>query len=266
MNPSQWKLSQVRDRRGRPVSRRDSPDTRKLSNLATALDAILTIGRRSFLRFEENISSPSEIVYGAVAGAAHYFIANSTGGLRIDGVNLSNGISTSDIQLLNVADENLSSAELYAAGPTLIVASYSPDLSYTACKVDGSEMWSVGFPNAAPQNASLHGCPAVRYQAIGYCDTLLSPPFLYGNGSTVLLSASPSVLAPRTSYHNSYRLVALINGAIEWKSDYEYTFEMSLPWTEPEPGVVVEAVIDTEVICTVVTSTSGAGITAGGTL
>jgi hypothetical protein len=229
-------------------------------------EVVMLDSQSGAIRFQDNVSGPSEVVPGVVAGGAFFFLANSTGGPRIDGVNLSTGINTSSTRVVNVADQAVDSVELYSAGSKLIVASYSPSLSYTAYDPNGSEVWSTGFPPAAPLNASLLGCPGVHYPSIGPCDTLLSSPFLYGDGSSILLSAYPSELNPGTSYDNSYRLVELASGAIEWKSEYAFTFEASLPWTSPEPSFVVEDVIGTEIIYTVVASVSGTSSTAGGTL
>jgi len=214
------------------------------------------------IRFQENVSGSTALVDGVVEGGAFYYLTNSTAGLQIVGANLSTGVNTSSIRVLNVGDDNLTSAELYAAAPMLIVASYSTSLSYTAYGISGRTMWTIGFPYATS------GCSPPAYPAIGPCDTLMTSPFLYGNGSSVLLSSFPSELTPGTSYHNSYRLVALNDGAVEWKSDYVYTFEASWtpPWNGPEPCIIVENVIGTEIIYTVVTQVSGTANTAGGTL
>ncbi len=219
---------------------------------------VVVNGQSGAITLQVNVSAPSSVMNGAVAGNAYYFLANSSNELRIDGVNLSTGGETSPIGVSNVADGALISALLYAAGTTLIVASYSPSLSYTAYQADGVESWAMGFPN------SPSCTPAPTWPAIGLCATLLSAPMPYGNGSSVLLSSVASGLVQGASYHNVYRLVDLNNGKIEWSSEYTFTYGGFTLFSGPVPTITVEEVIGTEIIYTI--QTPNGTTTACGTL
>lgn len=215
-------------------------------------------GPSGTIRFERNIPGPSSPIGGIPAMEAFYYLSNSTGPLVIQGIEFTNGGDTTPIDVTNVANQALLSARLYAVGPLLIVASYSPTLSYAAYDTAGDSVWTVSFPYATTCSSSS------PFLELSPCATALWSPLAYGNGSSVILSSGPLLLSEGATYHNAYRLVSLGRGLVQWSSDYRYTFGESWPWSSPVPCFTVKGVVGSNLIYTVQTPDST--VLAGGGL
>lgn len=206
---------------------------------------------------EKNYSQPVGLS-GVIIRGMYYIANNSSGAMYLQGLNLFTGGSGPNILVTNVADEELFSIDVFGAGPDLIVASYSPSLSYAAYSVNGSELWVTRLPYSPSCG------PVPNYPALGPCATLLGPPLLYGEGSDVLLSSVASGLVQGSNYYNTYRLVNLSTGEVVWNSDYIFTYGVSWPWYGPVPSFTVNAVVGPVILY--VTQTPGGTSTSGGLL
>ncbi len=215
-------------------------------------------GRNGAVQFERAITGFSDSIGGVPTVDTYYYLSNSTGPLEIEGIALSSGANTTPIRVTNVADAALLSAQMYAAGPTLIVASYSPSPSYAAYATNGSLLWIESFPYATSCGSSI------AVPELGPCATALGAPFVYGNGSSALLSSGPFLLTEGNAYHNAYRLITLSRGDVTWSADYRYTFGASWPWSNPVPCFTVRAVVGEDLIYTV--QAPGEVAVAGGVL
>ncbi|MCI4333610.1 MAG: hypothetical protein L3K01_07840, partial [Thermoplasmata archaeon] len=198
---------------------------------------------------QRTVNSSSALTGGAVTGGNVYFLGNSSNGLAIDGINASSGTNLTVIPVRNVADNSTDSAELFAVGGLLIVASYSPSLSYAAYDTAGTLLWQSSFPDAT-------SCGQPDFEALGPCATDLSAPHLLGNDS-VLLSSCASLEGTGNTYVDTYRLVAMQSGAVEWAATYSYTFgSQTWPWENPVPSFSIQNTVETYVIYAVVSPDS----------
>lgn len=213
-------------------------------------------GQSGAIRFERDILGPSNPIGGTAVTNAYYYLSNSTGPLMVQGIELSDGDNATAIHVTNVANQALLSAQLYALGPILILASYSPSLSYAAYNTNGSLAWTVNLPYATSCGSS------VESPELSPCATALETPLSYDNGTEVLLSSGPYLISQGTTYHNAYRIVSLSQGYVEWSRDYLYTFGETWPWSSPVPSFTVRAVVGSEIIYTVQTPVST--VLAGG--
>ncbi len=204
-----------------------------------------------------NRTTPPSVLNGVVERGVYYFLSGSNATLSIVGINMTSGANATPRRVTNVADNESSSAELYGAGSTLVVASYSPSLNFAAYASNGSRLWELSFPPGSSCG------PQPDYPVLGPCASLLF--FVpMGNGSA-LLESSPSLMRTGYSYVETYRLVDLSTGAQSWSFSYSFVFGQKLwPWQGPEPGYTIQQGFQTQVIYTVVmaeTTETGSGTT-----
>lgn len=211
---------------------------------------LVVSGQNGTIRFERDISGPSNLIGGVSDLDAFYYLSNSTGEIEIQGIELTNGTTTKSIGVTTVADDALLSAQLYSVSPLLILASYSPSPSYGAYAANGSLVWTVQLPDATSCGTT------VEFPELGPCATALWSPLAYDRGTEVLLDSGPFLLSRGTPYHNAYRLVSLSRGEVVWSTDYLYTFGEAWPWSSPVPNFTVTAVVGNEIIYTVQTPDS----------
>lgn len=221
-------------------------------------EILVLSGESGAIRFERDIPGSSDPIGGVLDLDAFFYLSNSSGEISIQGNELTDGANTTSIDVPSVADDALLSAQLYSVGPLLILASYSPSLTYAAYAANGSLAWTVNLPYATSCGST------VEYPELGPCATALESPLAYDNGAEVLLSSGPFLLSPGSTYHNAYRLVSLSQGNVEWSRDYLYTFGETWPWSSPVPSFSAISVVGTEVIYIVQTPDST--VLAGGVL
>jgi hypothetical protein len=185
-----------------------------------------------------------------------YFLQGASNALFVAGFNLSSGTNLTPIPVDNVRDASSGSASLFAVDGDLVVASYSPDLSYAAYDPGGRMLWESSFPNATP-------CAQPNFAGLGPCNTDLGPPMALGTGF-VLLSSYASVVVSGDSYVDTFRAVNLGSGVAEWSATYAFTFGYQFwPWQGPEPSVSVQSTDGSDIVYALVTPDSVS--IAGGT-
>jgi hypothetical protein len=217
----------------------------------TILDLNVSTGH---VMFQKMVNTSTVTTLGAITPDGYYFLQNSSSTLDVTGFNLTTGQNTTPIPVTNVADFSLFSAQLFAVGRLLVVASYSPSLSYAAYDPNGTMAWRFSFPDAS-------SCGQPQYEALGPCATDLSAPMQIGNNS-VLLSSYASAMAPGNRYVDTFRIVSLTDGSTLWSASYSFTFGQQFwPWQSPVPGIIVETTVGDYIVYSVVVpnSTSTAG-------
>jgi hypothetical protein len=194
---------------------------------------------------QRTYNASADVSQAVTAGGDFYFLENGPTGLFVDGFDLSTGANVTPTPVENVADNSSGSAALYAVDGVLLVASYSPDLSYAAYPPGGGMLWRSEFPNAT-------SCGQPDFPAVGPCSTDLSTPMPMGSG-LALLSSYASLASVGHTYVDTYRAIDVQTGGVEWSHRYALTFGYQFwPWQSPEPLISIQTTVGDYIVFAVV--------------